>query len=99
MLLGMERSKHHYFIKKGEINPQVVKAHKRTINNIGTIVVFARFGLPEHLHRGNGRHFISDKVGPTYSCPVKTNWQTECFVQTFMKATKVELGSMEYLTT
>ena len=67
--------------------------------------VFARYGLPEHLHSDNGRQFTSEvfrnfmkanNIKHTFSAQYHpaTNGQTERFVQTFKQAMKAADGDM-----
>ena len=65
--------------------------------------VFARYGLPEHVHSDNGRQFSSevfqnfmkaDNIKHTFSAPYHpaTNGQAESFLQTFKQAMKAAKG-------
>ena len=67
--------------------------------------VFARYGLPEHLHSDNWRQFASEvfqnfmkanHIKHTFSAPYHpaSNGQTERFVQTFKKAMKAAKGDL-----
>ncbi|KAI0229392.1 hypothetical protein LSAT2_020197, partial [Lamellibrachia satsuma] len=66
--------------------------------------VFARYGLPEHLHSDNGSQFTSEvfrnfmkanNIRHTLSAPYHpaTNGQVECFVQTFKQAMRSARGN------
>ena len=84
-----------------EVLPTTSASAERTVELLRD--VFARYGLPEHLHSDNGSQFTSEvfrnskkanNIRHTFSAPhhPATNGQVERFVQTFKQAIRSPRG-------
>ena len=86
-----------------EVLPTASASSERTMELLRD--VFARYGLPEHLHSDNGSQFTSEvfrnfmkanNIRHTFSSPYHpaTNGQVERFVQTFKQAMRSARGNL-----
>ena len=84
-----------------EVLPTVLASSEKTVELLRD--VFARYGLPEHLHSDNGSQFTSEvfrnfmkanNIRHTFSAPYHpaTNGQVERFIQTGHEISKRRLG-------
>ena len=84
-----------------EVLPTASALSERTVELLRD--VFARYGLPEHLHNDNGSQFISDvfrnfmkanNTRLTFSAPYHpaTNGQVKRFIKTFKQAMRSARG-------